>query len=178
MGAACVIQNIAKLCWAPARLFRAAPYIVDEFDQFVVVDEEDRGDVARYAEHWGRLACALPKKARYLVKSATLGVASQSEQKTPRQRRANKRAALIQAQLKPQPIHVLETQYAAVVPFKPIKLVEVSGDRLESILDGVSIARGKAHLRLDEVVRRSTHYRDVERRAPGFWSPSLFESAN
>ena len=48
--------------------------IVDEFDQFLVLDELEAETSARYAELWERLVKQLPKRSRYLVKSATLGI--------------------------------------------------------------------------------------------------------
>jgi superfamily II DNA/RNA helicase len=144
--------------------------IVDEFDQFVVVDEEDHGSVVRYGEHWARLVAVLPKQARYLVKSATLGVAAPQDKK-PRTK-AEKRAGLIHQQLAPVSITVPEAEYAEVVPLQQVRLTSVEDERVLALLEGVYVAKGKAHLRLDETIGPAD-YRDVERRAPGLCDSPL-----
>lgn len=108
--------------------------IVDEFDQFVVVDETDRESSVRYAELWQRLVRELPAAARYLVKSATLGLASQE----PKRRvltKAQRRSALIGKLLNPVAITVPEQSYAAVIPFKPIRMSRVHDGNVAVLLD-------------------------------------------
>ncbi|WP_167768185.1 DEAD/DEAH box helicase [Bradyrhizobium sp. MOS001] len=138
--------------------------IVDEFDQFVVVDENEWESAARYAELWQRLVRELPPAARYLVKSATLGLASQE----PKRRfitKAQRRSDLIGKLLNPVAITVPEQSYAAVVPFKPIQMSRVHDGNVAVLLEAVEVSKGKAHLRLDETIG-PVDYRDVERRAP------------
>ncbi|WFU25437.1 DEAD/DEAH box helicase [Bradyrhizobium sp. CB1717] len=138
--------------------------IVDEFDQFVVVDETDRESAVRYAELWQRLVRELPAAARYLVKSATLGLASQ-EPKRRVMTKAQRRSALIGKLLNPVAITVPEQSYAAVIPFKPIRMSRVHDGNVAVLLEAVDVSKGKAHLRLDEAIG-PVDYRDVERRAP------------
>ncbi|MGY3129331.1 superfamily II DNA or RNA helicase [Bradyrhizobium sp. USDA 4501] len=138
--------------------------IVDEFDQFVVVDETDRESAARYAELWQRLARQLPQTARYIIKSATLGLASYP----PKCRvltKAQRRSALIGKLLNPVAIAVPEESYAPVIPFKPIQMFQVHAPNVVVLLDAVDVSKGKAHLRLEETIG-PIDYRDVERRAP------------
>jgi hypothetical protein len=138
--------------------------IVDEFDQFVVIDETDRDSVARYAEHWQRLIAQLPPDTRFLVKSATLGLAPRQ----PRPRvlaKTHQRADLIGKLLDPIEIAIPEQSYAAVVPFKPIQMSDVHDANVAVLLKAVDVSKGKAHLRLDELIGPAD-YRDVERRAP------------
>lgn len=138
--------------------------IVDEFDQFVVIDETDRDGVARYAEHWQRLITQLPSDTRFLVKSATLGLAPR--QPRPRVRaKAHQRADLIGKLLDPIGIAIPEQSYAAVVPFKPIQMSRVHDANVTVLLKAVDVSKGKAHLRLDEAIG-PVDYRDVERRSP------------
>lgn len=138
--------------------------IVDEWDQFIVVDEEDRGSVARFAEHWQALVKQLPQRARYLVKSATLS--------SPRLKRASHSAGKIPVRdhfverlLSPVKIEVPERDYASIVPCQEIIRVKVADSRVSSLLRGVSLSKGIAHRRLDELIG-PVDYRDVERRAP------------
>lgn len=148
--------------------------IVDEFDQFVVVDEMDRESAARYAELWERLVRELSQTARYLIKSATLGLASQ----TPKRRaltKAQRRSALIGRLLNPVAISVPEEDYAPVIPFKPIQTLPVHGPNVAVLLDAVDVSKGKAHLRLEETIG-PVDYRDVERRAPQLCEGALNRS--
>lgn len=138
--------------------------IVDEFDQFVVADEANRQSVARYTEAWRRLSELLPAKANYLVKSATLGLDRTGG--TPAERtNSRKRPSLAGKLLDPVAILVPERSYAAVVPSKPVLEVQVIDPTIAALLKGVSVAKGMAHLRLDEALG-PVDYADVERRAP------------
>jgi hypothetical protein len=138
--------------------------IVDEFDQFVVIDETERGGVARYAELWQRLMSRLPATARFLVKSATLGLAAHAP--TPRIRgKAHQRAKLISTLLNPISIVVPELSYAAVVPFMPIQKTQLDDENVTVLLEAVNVSKGRAHLSLDDAVG-PMDYQDVERRAP------------
>jgi excisionase family DNA binding protein len=138
--------------------------IVDEFDQFVVIDEADREGVARYAQLWQRLLSRLPASARFLVKSATLGLAARVP--TARSRgRARQRANLISIALNPVSIVVPERSYAAVVPFMSIQKTQLNDGHVTRLLEAVNVAKGRAHLRLDEAAG-PVDYKDVERRAP------------
>lgn len=138
--------------------------IVDEFDQFVVIDENERESAARYAEHWKRLCDQLPKTTRYLVKSATLGLQHGGD-KARRRSKAQHRADLISKLLAPMPIAIPERSYAEVVPFKPIQLSVLNDQRVERLLDAVHTSKGMAHMRLEEAFG-PLDYTDVERRAP------------
>jgi superfamily II DNA or RNA helicase len=154
--------------------------IVDEFDQFVVIDEADTSSVARYAELWQRLVGHLPPSARYLVKSATLGLAATDGKARPRTK-ADHRARLIAKRLNPERIDIPESSYAAVVPFKSVRMRDVHDRRVAVLLEAVRISKGIAHLTLDQTIG-FVDYTEVERRAPQlcteqphrtvrFWSP-------
>jgi Helicase conserved C-terminal domain len=135
--------------------------IVDEFDEFVVIEEGDRETAARYAANWRRLHAQLT--ARYLIKSATLGLSSlRAPQKTPT--KATRRAQLIANLLNPLPIVVPQRCYATVAPFKQIRAIVLEDGRVANLLDAIHISKGNAHLRLDEIVG-PLDYNDVERRA-------------
>jgi superfamily II DNA/RNA helicase len=138
--------------------------IVDEFDQFVVVEEADRESVARYAQHWGRLVARLPPGARHVVKSATLGL-DRSAVRPEARTRSHLRSELISHLLKPAAITVPEHEYAAFVPMQVIIEVCVLDPVIEELLEGTVVAKGIAHQRLDDAVGH-VDYRDVERRAP------------
>jgi hypothetical protein len=140
--------------------------IVDEFDQFVVVDESERESIARYAENWNKLQTRLPSTTRYIVKSATLGMAESHH--TPRQclTRGRLHAALVGEMMKPVIILVDESEFAPFVPRQAIIEVRLHDRRVEELLEGISNAKGRAHLLLDEALKLGTlDYADVERRA-------------
>lgn len=138
--------------------------IVDEFDQFLVVDETERESVARYAELWRRLIARLPKAARYLIKSATLGL--DARKPMPRTRtKAHQRAELMAKLLNPVRIAVPELSYAAVVPFQPIQKSRLNDNNVAVLIEAVRVSKGRAHLALDEAIG-PVDYKDVERRAP------------
>lgn len=98
--------------------------IVDEFDQFVVIDEVDRQSSTRYAELWQRLVTQLPKGARYIIKSATLGLDQVGNVNRTRTK-AVLRAELISQRLKPVKIIIPERSFAEVVPYKPVQMTEI-----------------------------------------------------
>lgn len=146
--------------------------IVDEFDQFVVIDEGDRDSVARYGQNWANLASRFPSTARYVVKSATLGLdARQHGSKAPRNR-SHLRSEMISNQLEPVAIAVPEGDYAAFVPLQVVIEVHVLDPVVEELLEGTLVAKGIAHLRLDRMLG-PLDYRDVERRAPQLCSGPL-----
>jgi superfamily II DNA/RNA helicase len=148
--------------------------IVDEFDQFVVVDEEDRASVARYAEHWQELVRQLPQNTRYFVKSATLGIG----EKTNARRfmtKVKERARFIGELLSPVGISVPERDYATVVPFNSIRKFKVFDSNVSSLVSAVHISKGIAHQKLDELVG-AVDYKDVERRAPALSEATLGRS--
>jgi superfamily II DNA/RNA helicase len=138
--------------------------IVDEFDQFVVRDEGERETLARWAVHWQRLEAHLPKDARYLIKSATLGLGAAPPPKSGRRPR-NPRADWIAERLDPVVIRVPERAYQAVAPFQRVRAAAVVDTRADQLLAAVSVSKGRAHLRLDEELG-PVDYGDVERRAP------------
>jgi superfamily II DNA/RNA helicase len=138
--------------------------IVDEFDQFVVVEESERHSVARYGRHWQRLLKYLPPTTRFLIKSATLG--SRSAQKAKGNvTKAARRFVLITKQLNPAFIHIPEKYYAAVIPYQRLHAVTLTDARIAALLQAVSTAKGRAHLALEEAVG-PVDYADVERQAP------------
>lgn len=139
--------------------------IVDEFDQFVVVDEAERETEARYAEHWDRLSKCLPTTTRYVVKSATLGLDPSSPSGTRGHGRNRLRSKFIARMLAPVMVNVSEADYAAFVPLQRITIVRVIDPVIDVLLQGTLVSKGIAHLRLDKIVGRTLDYRDVERRA-------------
>lgn len=136
--------------------------IADEFDQFIVVDELERGSVARYAQHWDRLRQILPEQARYFVKSATLGAHTQPQS---RSRRASHRARLLTAELDPIRIEIPEKEYHAVVPLQRIRVVQAADENVNELLEAIANLKGQAHLGLENSLG-AVDYDDVERQAP------------
>jgi hypothetical protein len=137
--------------------------IVDEYDQMLVVEEDGLTTAVRHAETWRRLRSQLPANARYLIKSATLGLDEAGG--PPRRTKAARRARAITAELSPVRIHVPEARYRPVAPYQLISAHIVQDPRVEELLEAVTISKGMAHLRLDEIAG-PLDYRDVERRAP------------
>jgi hypothetical protein len=138
--------------------------IVDEFDQFVVVDETDRGSAARYSDLWKRLITQLPADTRYLVKSATLGITNKNS-RSPRRSKAKHKSDLIRTLLDPVAISIPEASYGAVAPYMPIQLSVLHDPNVSRLLDAVHNSKGQAHARLDNIIG-PVDFRDVERRAP------------
>lgn len=137
--------------------------IVDEYDQLLVVEEDGFTTEVRHAEAWDRLQAQLPADARYLIKSATLGLGE--DVKPGRRTKAQRRAEAIATELLPVRIHVPEARYRPVAPFKPISAQVLRDPRIAALLEGVAVKKGVAHLQLDEATG-PLDYRDVERRAP------------
>jgi superfamily II DNA or RNA helicase len=140
--------------------------IIDEFDQFVVLEEADFTTEARYAEHWKSLSGLLPEQARHLITSATLGLSGTTTSKPGRGSKGEHRSHLIEQMLHPVVIRVPETAYAAVVPLNPVRAVVIEDLRIQDLLDGVHTSKGRMHIHLDEEIRFTGDFRDVERRAP------------
>lgn len=137
--------------------------IVDEYDQLLVVEEDGFTTEVRHAQAWDRLRAQLPAHARYLIKSATLGL--EQEAKRGRRTKAQRRAEAIAAELSPVRVHVPESRYHPVAPFKPVSAQVLSDPHISALLEGVAVKKGIAHLQLDEAAG-PLDYRDVERRAP------------
>lgn len=146
--------------------------IADEFDQFVVVEEGERDTITRYSSHFTELEAVLPKAARYLIKSATLGLNDTSSAPSRRQR-SRIRSNFLREELEPVVIQVPERSYAEVMPFLQVRQSIVRDRAISKLFEAIDNSIAATHARLDDIVGFDTDFDETERTAPSVCAGAL-----